>query len=267
MRDDFTTRQKEVLGRRAGLRCSNPKCRVTTSGPQNDPERAISVGVAAHISAASPGGPRYDESISSKGRRSLANAIWLCQNCAKLVDDDPSQYSATRLHQWKRDAEKAALKALAKVSKGAAEHLTEEAIRACDPNDLRFSEVEVKLSDSFESFRTWLLKGLSGARILRIEEDNSRNADFHCSGKLGRLQYPIVVTFTKSRSKFARNIDLIQDWLHPLVLKSAPKGVGIPWDTWLFPIENSNKDIKRLRAKDFDLRDCLYGVLFVAKTA
>lgn len=40
------------------------------------------------------------------------NGIWLCQNCAKLVDADDSRYTVEKLKEWKLDAEAAAAKAL-----------------------------------------------------------------------------------------------------------------------------------------------------------
>jgi hypothetical protein len=64
MRDDFPTLIKEMLAKRVGYRCSNPGCRKPTSGPQEDPSKAVNVGVAAHITAASPNGPRYDPSLT-----------------------------------------------------------------------------------------------------------------------------------------------------------------------------------------------------------
>jgi len=80
MRDDFDAKTKEMLARRVGYRCSNPDCRKLTSGPQEDPTKAVSIGVAAHITAASEGGPRYDDSLSLEERSSVDNGIWLCQN-------------------------------------------------------------------------------------------------------------------------------------------------------------------------------------------
>jgi hypothetical protein len=50
--------------------------------------KPLILGVAAHITAASPDGPRYDQNLSSEQRKSPDNGIWLCQNCAKLVDND-----------------------------------------------------------------------------------------------------------------------------------------------------------------------------------
>ena len=76
------------LAHRAGMRASNPDCRQLTSGPQDDPARHINVGVAAHITAAAVGGPRYDASMPPEKRDSAENGIWLCQYCAKLIDSD-----------------------------------------------------------------------------------------------------------------------------------------------------------------------------------
>jgi hypothetical protein len=108
MRDDFDARTKEILARRVGYRCSNPGCRQLTSGPQEDPTKAVNIGVAAHITAASEGGPRYDPGLSAEKRRSVDNGIWLCQNCAKLIDSDVRQYTPDLLCEWKRKAEQAA---------------------------------------------------------------------------------------------------------------------------------------------------------------
>jgi hypothetical protein len=54
MRDDFSLTTKELLAKRVGYLCSNPKCQQPTSGPQEDPSKAVNIGVACHITAASP---------------------------------------------------------------------------------------------------------------------------------------------------------------------------------------------------------------------
>ena len=107
-RDDFTLDVKDILARRVGMRCSNPNCRQPTSGPQDDPTRSINVGVAAHITAASEGAPRYNPSLTSEERRSVENGIWLCQVCAKLIDNDPTHYPVDILQRWKTLSEEAA---------------------------------------------------------------------------------------------------------------------------------------------------------------
>jgi hypothetical protein len=112
MRDDFSTTTKDLLAKRVGFRCSNPECQKPTSGPQDDPTKAVNIGVAAHISAASPGGPRYEATLTSEQRCDSSNGIWLCQTCAKLIDNDPVRYDLAVLEGWKRAAERAAVVAL-----------------------------------------------------------------------------------------------------------------------------------------------------------
>ena len=108
-RDDFNMQTKETLAKRVGMRCSNPNCRQLTSGPQVDPQKAINVGVAAHITAASPGGPRYDPNLTNEQRQSIENGIWLCQTHGKLVDNDELRYPVELLQKWKTLSEEAAL--------------------------------------------------------------------------------------------------------------------------------------------------------------
>jgi hypothetical protein len=90
MRDDFNSQIKDTLSKRVGLRCSNPNCRVLTSGPNSCEDKVTNIGVAAHIKAASIKWPRYDPSMTPIERSSIRNGIWLCQTCAKLVDNDTS---------------------------------------------------------------------------------------------------------------------------------------------------------------------------------
>src|SRR6266404_5834247 len=109
MRDDFPSATIEQLAKRVGYRCSNPSCRRPTSGPRDDPDKSINIGVAAHITAASPGGARYDKSLTPAARQSIENGIWLCQDCGKLVDNDAQRYSVEVLRNWKASAEELAL--------------------------------------------------------------------------------------------------------------------------------------------------------------
>ncbi len=66
-RDDFSDTTKRLLRNRVGGRCSNPDCRVPTEAPSDEkPEKVNSIGKAAHITAAAPGGPRYNLALESK---------------------------------------------------------------------------------------------------------------------------------------------------------------------------------------------------------
>ncbi|WP_257551684.1 hypothetical protein [Sphingopyxis sp. DBS4] len=106
-RDDFSRAVVDRLAKRVGMRCSNPDCRQPTSGP-DAAGGTTNVGVAAHISAASPGGARYDETLTPEQRSDIANGIWLCQRDAKLIDDDELSFPPTLLREWKDTAEKMA---------------------------------------------------------------------------------------------------------------------------------------------------------------
>jgi hypothetical protein len=56
----------------------------------------------AHITAASPGGPRYDGALSTAARAEIENGIWLCETHAKLIDDEGVTWSVPKLRETKR---------------------------------------------------------------------------------------------------------------------------------------------------------------------
>lgn len=107
-RDDFRKTTKDVLAKRVGYMCSNPSCRKLTIGPNEVGSKATSIGVAAHITAASSGGPRYDEDLTSEQRSHIDNGIWLCGNCSILIDKDEDKFSKELLYEWKEIAEEEA---------------------------------------------------------------------------------------------------------------------------------------------------------------
>ena len=109
MRDDFSQRTKDLLANRVGWKCSNPNCRKATRGAGIGKENIINIGVASHITAASKGGPRYDENITSQERASAENGIWLCQSCSKLIDSDVNRYTIAKLKKWKEISEQMAV--------------------------------------------------------------------------------------------------------------------------------------------------------------
>ncbi len=113
-RDDFTEKTKRDVAGRAGYRCSFPGCNVTTIGASMENSSKVAItGVAAHICAASEGGPRYDANMSPEERRGHDNCIWMCQTHARLIDTDVATYTVEQLHDWKKTAEKNAAMALA----------------------------------------------------------------------------------------------------------------------------------------------------------
>ena len=112
MRDGFTKQTIIEIAKGVCCRCSNPECDRPTDGANAAQSGTITIGVAAHICAASPGGPRYNAQQTSEARRAAANGIWLCQNCARLVDADPAKYTVEVLQRWKNKAQKRAFRAL-----------------------------------------------------------------------------------------------------------------------------------------------------------
>lgn len=109
MRDDFKQSTINLLANRVGWKCSNPGCRRTTRGAGTESTDVINIGVAAHITAAAKGGPRYDNNMTSQERRSYENGIWLCQSCSKLIDSDVQRYSVDKLKKWKEISEQMAV--------------------------------------------------------------------------------------------------------------------------------------------------------------
>ena len=105
MRDDFSARTIDQLAKRAGTVCSNPGCGRPTFGAAQSHDGFVNVGVASHITAAAPGGPRYDPNLTSEQRRHQSNGIWLCQTHGKAVDSDDGHFTVELLREWKRLAE------------------------------------------------------------------------------------------------------------------------------------------------------------------
>jgi hypothetical protein len=105
-RDDFGARIRTALMMRAGNRCSFPSCSQITSGPSAESSSAVAnIGKAAHISAAAPGGPRFDPALTPEQRASIENGIWLCSSHADLIDRDVVTYAIKALERMKAEHE------------------------------------------------------------------------------------------------------------------------------------------------------------------
>lgn len=108
MRDGFDERTIRLLAEKAGYICSYPQCRMVTTYPHGEMASEVSgnIGQAAHITAASPGGPRYDASLTHEQRSDVSNGIWMCYSHAKLIDSEKCVYSVDKLRKWKIQHEK-----------------------------------------------------------------------------------------------------------------------------------------------------------------
>lgn len=107
-RDDFTVSTKRALAMRAAYICSRPECRTLTLSPSPaKPDDYVMLGVAAHITAAAPAGPRYDKRLSPEERKDIENGIFLCESCAKLIDSNQGQDHPTKhVSTWKAEHER-----------------------------------------------------------------------------------------------------------------------------------------------------------------
>ena len=111
--NDFTKPTILQLRDRVANLCSNPHCRRNTvaANLESTDSRTI-VGEAAHICAASSGGPRFDQGMTTKDIKSFENGIWLCSICHKIIDREPRNYPVEMLKSWKVSAEEYASKNL-----------------------------------------------------------------------------------------------------------------------------------------------------------
>jgi tetratricopeptide (TPR) repeat protein len=245
VRDDFPGPVKTVLAQRAAGRCCNPACAAVTSGPGQQPDRAINVGVAAHITAASSGGPRYDPALTPARRSAAENGIWLCQTCAKLIDTDPVQYTVSVLRQWKTRTEGLAA-AMLKAGTGSADPPLELVIPSDDSpaallsfasplltrvgREAELSELDAFLS-SDQPFAWWLWTGPAGTGKSRLAVELCRAVcgDWHAGflrepgqQRLGDLQalWPtlVVVDYAAQRS----------GWLSEAIVRLSQRSHGVP---------------------------------------
>lgn len=105
-RDDFSSGTKRIIAQRSGFRCAI--CGCQTEGPGLSTYKAISVGDAAHIKAASRSGPRYDVAQSSADRTHPDNGLWACKIHHWIIDHDKERYTVQELIAQKARAEELA---------------------------------------------------------------------------------------------------------------------------------------------------------------
>jgi hypothetical protein len=121
VRAEFSAASRKVIADRAGYQCSVLNCGRLTIGPGVGLRQTVNIGIAAHIYAASPGGPRGTGGLSDTERSEPENGIWCCSAHGKSIDSDEGRiFSAPQLRAWKRlhEARKAA-----EVNGGALRHI------------------------------------------------------------------------------------------------------------------------------------------------
>ena len=109
-------------------------------------------------------------------------------------------------------------------------NLTEDDTHSLDPNDLEFRELEIRLSDVLPQLLVHLQE-TTNFTIEKLSEDTDRKSDFYCNGKPGHIIYQIRISGNKQGIPINISVDLINTWLHDLVVKwlvHTPVYRGIP---------------------------------------
>jgi hypothetical protein len=87
-RVEFSVATKRLVAERAGYRCSFPTCNKATIGAGINSDEISTTGIAAHIFSAAPNGPRGRGGLTQTEIASPENAIWLCSEHARVVDNN-----------------------------------------------------------------------------------------------------------------------------------------------------------------------------------
>ena len=162
MRDDFSQSVKDLLANRVGWKCSNPNCRKATRGAGVEKTTIINIGVASHITAASKGGPRYDENMTAQERKSFENGIWLCQSCSKLIDSDEMGYTVDKLKKWKDISEQLAVLELEDATVGKND-------KDIELMEGRMEDFDKAIEDTIIALNTGVLRTRDGSILKRAE--------------------------------------------------------------------------------------------------
>jgi hypothetical protein len=76
-------------------KCAFPNCGAPIIVEQ------VPVGEMCHIRARRKNGPRYDPSLTPEQRDDFSNLLLLCRTCHKLIDSNPTRYTADLLRDIK----------------------------------------------------------------------------------------------------------------------------------------------------------------------
>lgn len=96
----ISDKNRKRLWAKSGNRCAISKIELV-SDPTGESDESI-IGEECHICARNPGGQRYNDKIDNSDLDSYDNLILLSRNYHKIVDDNPTYYTAERLWYIKK---------------------------------------------------------------------------------------------------------------------------------------------------------------------
>ncbi|MEX2160897.1 MAG: HNH endonuclease signature motif containing protein [Anaerolineales bacterium] len=99
-----TEKTRKLLWARSGNRCAICRKELTVDATQTDNESIV--GEECHVVSSKPNGPRYNPFFPNEETDNPNNLILLCRTHHKMVDDQPSSYSADQLLSLKVNHEK-----------------------------------------------------------------------------------------------------------------------------------------------------------------
>lgn len=227
-RHNFSQAIKEIAAKRVAYRCSFPGCELPTIGPKyGDPKGHTNIGVACHICAASPDGPRYDVSMTKEQRKSIDNCIWMCENHSVIIDKDEKKYPVELLKRWKKEAEERAAKNL---------------------EDYRYSQNQLKDKVSLCTLFDQLIQE-GNYDILRMLIDNTKKSN---ANDEVLLRYEIFYNIYCNRDALALSINYYLDKvderqcdliLENLIANNIATGINL-----VLPFCKNDEDIKLAEA-------------------
>ena len=100
----ISAHNRKLLWGRSGSRCAMCQCELIMPGTSVDDESII--GDECHIVSPVSGGPRHDPEFPREKLNNYANLLLLCKVHHKLIDDQWSEYTASRLAKKKANHEK-----------------------------------------------------------------------------------------------------------------------------------------------------------------
>lgn len=105
-KDPLESQVRILYGQSHG-RCAYPQCGKILVMPSRDRrDMPKNVAKVAHITAASPGGPRYDAEMSSDERRSETNLMLMCGDHHDAIDTQLAFHTTKWLRAAKKEHEK-----------------------------------------------------------------------------------------------------------------------------------------------------------------